>query len=656
MLLEAGLVLSFYFGFRIFENNNKLSTLKKPKNELIRDKETQKKLKYNLKISTANLGLAAMRQFISPQLAPLFLSSFFYNNLKLYQHTEQSLKNRKFDIHVSSAVASLIAIAANQYFATAIGCFFYHFSEKTIAQTKKQSKQLLTNVFEQLPRMVWIYESSVEIEIPLEKVKINDIVIVTTGEMIPIDGIITDGIAIIDQHTLTGESQPDEKEVGDQVFASTLVISGKIWIKVEKTGSNSTIAKINQILIHSADFKSQAQLWGEKLADQMALPFFMFSILTLGLFGPTVGLIVFTANFGNNIRILGPLSTLNHIKLASQQGILIKDGRSLEALKKVDTILFDKTGTLTESVPEVGKIILCDDEYSRDELLIYAAAAECKLKHPIAQAILNKAKALSLTLPDIDNSKYQIGYGIMVHINQKVIRVGSARFMKLEGIALPKHFEKIMANAHGHTHVMVAVNQKLIGVIEVRTAVRPEVEKIISELRQRGIKHLAIVSGDHQQPTQELAKKLGLDDYFYDVLPQDKAKIVEQLQKQGQSVAFVGDGINDTIAMKKASVSISLTGASAIATDVAEIIFMNGTLSNLPFLFDISKDLENNLQTSLGITLLPMAISLNGAFVFNMGYTTAVIIKKLILLMGIGNAMLPLRKLEKSKNFFSKTN
>ena len=642
MLVETGLILSCYFGFRIFEK--KRERLKHPKNELV--VETQKKLDFNLKVSGANLGLAGMRQFFYPQLAPLFLGSFLYNNLILYKRTEQSLKDKKFNIHVSSAIASLIAISANQYFATAIGCFFYHFSEKVIANTKQESEKVLTNVFDQLPRMVWVSKSATEIEIPLEKVKLGDTVIVTTGEVIPIDGVIIEGMAIIDQHALTGEFQPTEKEEGAQVLASTLVVSGKIWIEVEKTGSDSTVAKINQILIHSADFKSQAQLWGEKLADDVALPFFIFSLFALVLFGPIVGLVVFTASFGNNIRIIAPLSTLNHVKLASQQGILIKDGRSLEALKTVDTILFDKTGTLTGGVPEVGDIILCG-EYGRNEVLIYAAVAECKLKHPIAQAICNKAKDLSLILPDIDDSKYQIGYGITAYVNQQVVRVGSARFMRLEGIPLPTHLKKIMDNSQ--TYVMVAINQQLIGVIEIRAVIRPEIEKIIRELHQHGIKHLAIVSGDHQAPTKELAKELGLDDYFYDVLPQDKAKIVEQLQKQGRSVAFVGDGINDTIAMKRANVSISLTGASTIATDVADIIFLNGTLSNIPVLFEISKDLEKNLQTSLGITLLPMAINLSGAFVFNMGYTTAVVMKKLIMLMGVGNAMLPLRKLEKIK-------
>ncbi|OAD18727.1 heavy metal translocating P-type ATPase [Candidatus Thiomargarita nelsonii] len=496
--------------------------------------------------------------------------------------------------------------------------------------------------------MVWVLRDNVEIEIPLEKVHVNDIVVVTTGEVVPIDGLIIDGMAMIDQQALTGESQPAEKEVGEKVLASTVVISGKIWVKVEKMGVDTTIFEINQILTHSADFKTQTQLWGEKLADKTALPFLCMSTLTLGILGPSVGLVVFSANFGNRLRILAPLGTLNHIKLASEKSILIKDGRAIEALNKVDTILFDKTGTLTDKESEVGRIILCGDDYGEEELLTYAAAAEGKLTHPIAKAILNKAKASKLTLPDIDDSKYQMGYGITVSINHKIIRVGSARFIKREGLALPEHIKKAITHSHvqGHSLVMVAVNDQIIGAIEVQTVVRPEVKQIISDLRQRGIKHFAIVSGDHKQPTQRLAEKLGMDSYFYEILPQEKANLVEQLQKKGQSVCFVGDGINDAIAMKKANVSISLTGASSIATDVADVVLMDGTLSHLFELFDLSKDLDINLRTSLGITLVPTAINLSGAFLFNLGYTTAVIIKNMVFFVGAANAMLPLRKLK----------
>ncbi|OQY54166.1 MAG: hypothetical protein DRR08_25385 [Candidatus Parabeggiatoa sp. nov. 2] len=495
----------------------------------------------------------------------------------------------------------------------------------------------------------WVLKDNVEIEVAIEELQVNDIVVVNTGEVIPIDGIITQGIAMIDQHALTGESQPAEKVVGEQVFASTVIITGKISIKVEKAGNDTIFSKVLQILNHSINSKTHLQSLGEKWADQAALPFLGLSALTLGLLGSYSTLVVLSSTFGYRIRILAPLGTLNHLNLAYQKGILVKEGRALENLTQVDTFLFDKTGTLTMEQPEVGRIISCGD-YDENDILIYAAAAERKVAHPLAKAILKKAEEFKLILPDIEDSKYQMGYGIMVSFNNKVIRVGSSRFMSMEGIVLPEKIKKAMAHSHlqGYSIIMVAVNQNLVGAIELQSVVRPEVKQLIAGLRQRGIKHIAIVSGDQKQPTQQLAKQLGMDSYYSEVLPQDKAKIVEQLQKEGKSVCFVGDGINDVIAMKKADVSISLSGASSIATDIAQVIFMDGTLSHLTWLFDISTNLETNLRNSLIITMIPAAMGVSGAFLINMKVLSVILLKNGFFMFGIGNAMLPLNKLDKS--------
>ncbi len=362
--------------------------------------------------------------------------------------------------------------------------------------------------------------------------------------------------------------------------------------------------------------------------------------------GPVGAAVILNSHISNRIRIFAPLGTLNYLSVASHKGILIKDGRALEGLSQVDTVLFDKTGTLTKELPEVGRIIPFDN-YGENEILVYAAAAECKLAHPIAKAILNKAKEAHLTLPSIDDSKYQIGYGITVKLDNKIIRVGSIRFMDTEGIVLPDKMEETLAYSQTEVHswVMVAINHKIVGAIEIQTVVRPEVTEIINGLRCRGIKHISIVSGDSKPPTQKLAKSLSMDSYFYNVLPEDKAKIVEQLQKEGKYVCFIGDGINDAIAMKKANVSISLRGATSIATDVAQVILMDGSLSNLGELFDISQDLDANLRQSLIINLMPGVINIGGAFLFHFEILTSISVNVAFYLVGVGNAMLPSRKI-----------
>ncbi len=680
-IIEVGLILGVYLGFRASEEHDKKRSRKKNQGLVFRQgskypkkhKKTlpkksshnlpansqteeydfiqkNKQVDHDLKASIVHLALAAVRQFIYPPIAPLYLGILTYNSFALFRRAEKSLlEEKRFNMEALTTLGTFASLAFGQFFAMGVGSFFYFMSDKIIILTQKRSKELLTNTFGQLPRMVWCLRDQVEIETPLDEVRVNDIVVVTIGLVIPIDGLIIEGSAMIDQHALTGESQPAEKGIGEKVFASTVVISGKILVKTEKTGQETTVAKIDQVLTQSANFKNKAQLLGEKWADIGALPFLGLFSLTTPVFGATAGLVVLTGYFGGRIKVLAPLGTFSHLKWASQKGILVKDGRALEGLIQVDTILFDKTGTLTNTALAVVKIMSCD-EYGEDDLLTYAAAAESKMSHPIAKAIL--AKASHLTLPSVDDSKYQVGFGITVTIENKVIKVGSARFMKIEGITLPEKIEQAMTEGHrqGHSLIMVALNNRLIGAIELQSVVRSEVKQQIANLRQHGIKHLAIVSGDHKQPTQQLAEQLGMDDYFYDVLPEDKANIVEQLQKEGRSVCFVGDGINDAIAMKKANVSISLMGASSIATDVADVVLMDGTLDHLSDLFEIAKKLEANLQTSLGMSVVPTAINLTGVFFFHLGYTTAIVIKNMAFFVGLGNALLPLKKVKKLKD------
>jgi Cu2+-exporting ATPase len=305
---------------------------------------------------------------------------------------------------------------------------------------------------------------------------------------------------------------------------------------------------------------------------------------------------------------------------------------------------------LTQEEPEVGRIIVCN-HYLEEELLTYAAAAERKLTHPIAKAILNKAQEFQLTLPEIEYPNYQMGYGIKVTIEHKIIQVGSLRFMDLEGIAIPKIIEEEMAYSfnQGHSLVMVAIDHQLCGAIEIQPSIRPEIKDMIGGLRQRGLKHLAIVSGDHQYPTQKLAEELGMDSYFYEVLPENKASIVEDLQKQGHSVCFIGDGINDAIAMKKAQVSISLLGATSVATDLAQIVLMDENLSHLCQLFDIAYNLKNQLRNGLIISIAPLPIVIVGGFLFHFGIFSSIIVNQIAVLSGVSYAMKPKLKHQRSQ-------
>jgi len=587
--------------------------------------------------------------FFFPSLSLFNAALYAYIAFPVLREAEKSLvQERRINGYVLDAMLITLALSQGQYFAAAMAVWFFYLGRKILAKTEDHSKKMLTNIFVQQPNSVWVLKENVEIKMPLSELKVNEIVVVNTGEVVPIDGMITEGMAMIDQHALTGESQPAEKGISDQVFASTLLISGKIYVKVEKTGEQTTVAKIGQFLTQSAYFKTKVQSKGEALADKSVKPILGAGLLALPLLGPYSTAAVLYCNFGPVIRMYASLGTLNHLNLAAHKGILVKDGRAIEYLTEVDTVLFDKTGTLTQEEPEVGQVIICDN-YGKAEVLRYAAAAEYKLAHPIGRAILKKAKASNLTLPDIEDAQYQMGYGITVTLENRLIRVGSIRFMTMERIAIPEAMAEAIAHSHseGHSLVMVAINDRLVGAISMQASVRPEVKQVIKGLRQRGIKHIAIVSGDHQQPTQKLAEELNLDSYFHDILPEKKADIVERLQKQGKSVCFVGDGINDAIALKKANVSVSLGGASSIATDMAQVVLMDGSLSRLCDLFDISKDLGKNLRNSVMAIAVPSVINLSGIFLLHFGLLNVIFIGNVFGFIGIGNAMKPLLKIKK---------
>jgi Cu2+-exporting ATPase len=658
MIIEIGILVTAYMGVKFSEKSaqrKKLLVVKRKKSPqknlrkvVVNDVEKQNKR--DIKISVISMGLAAIRQFIYPPLALLSLPLYFYTAIPYIKRAEKVLvEERKLNVDVLFVFADMMVIAINQYFAAAFSIWLFNQSKYITAKIKTQSEDLLVNIFKK-PSKVWILQDGIEVEMPLEQVKINDILVVNTGEVISVDGTIIDGIATIDQQVLTGESQPVEKDIGDQVFASTFVIAGRIHVKVEQSGEKTTIAKIGNILKTSTDFKSTIQLKGEQWANKASVPILALSGLLWPILGTANTVVFIYSHIGHRIRILAPLGTLNHISLAAQKGVMIKDGRALETLMQVDTILFDKTGTLTNEQPEVRQIFVCDN-YKEEEILSYAAAAERKLTHPIAKAILAKAEEANISLPPIEDSKYDVGYGITVRFDDKIIQVGSLRFMTKESIIIPKKLEAVVADSQttGNSLVFVAVNHQVIGILELQSSVRTEVKQMISGLRQRGIKHIAIVSGDHKQPTQKLAEELGMDSYFAEVLPQNKAQIVEQLQKEGKSVCFVGDGINDVIAMKKANVSISLSGASSIAIDVANIVLMDGNLSHLCELIDISKNLNTYLKQSLGLVMSSGAFNMVSALLLHFGVMITLVVNGGIIGLGVINAMIPLQKNNKPK-------
>jgi heavy metal translocating P-type ATPase len=601
-----------------------------------------------LKAASVTAGVA-ITSLKFTTLTPLVPIGILYCSIPAYKRAYKSIFiDHKFSSYICDAILMAGLVIGGYYLMGSVSILMILFGHKLRLMTENHSKNTLKNLFGQQPRTVWLLVDGVEVETPFEQLPRHAIVVVNAGQIIPVDGHITQGYASVDQHKLTGESQPIEKEVGGQVLASTLVLAGKIYVQAEKTGQETAAAKIGEILESTADFRSTLVARGEAIADKATLPTLTLMVFCLPTLGLSSAMAVLTNMVGYKMRGFGPLSMLTFLNIASQKGILIKDGRSLELLKDVDTFVFDKTGTLTMEQPHIGHIHACNGVCA-NEIIQYAAAAEHGQNHPIARAILAVAAERGLDLPPIEHARYEVGYGIQVDLADRKISVGSHRFMALEGILIPAVIIEAQqkCDTYGHSLIMVAFNGKIVGAIELHATIRPEAYKVIEQLHQRNIATY-IISGDQEGPTRHLAQTLGIDNYFADTLPENKAALVEQLHREGRSVCFVGDGINDAIALKKAKVSVSMAGATTVATDTAQVVLLDGSLNQLVGTLDIAHDFEKNMKTNFLIATIPSLIFTGGILCLHWGITSGLLLTNAVMFTGFGNTVLPLIK-EKNK-------
>ncbi|MFK5976582.1 MAG: heavy metal translocating P-type ATPase [Sulfurovum sp.] len=632
---------AIYLAKRFLQDTNKKKNIKKRvpiKRKNIKPINSRKKslrvsydkseVNKHLILSASLLTLTIGGMFISPVLTLISIPGLIYLNLAFIKNAYLELfKEKKVGMATLDGILAILMLSLGYFFAIALFFTLYYISRNILLKTEDSSKKSLIDIWGEVPEKVWIEHSNgIDIEVNFDKLKIGDVVVVHAGETIPIDGIIQKGIGNVDQHILTGESQLSEKVAGDDVFASTILLSGKLSVIVNKTGTHTISSKIKNILNNTTDYKSTLQSKGEEVAAKSAVPTLLLGAVTLPILGISSATTILISSFGAQMRIVAPISVLNFLKIASENNILIKDGRALESLNKIDTVVFDKTGTLTQEQPSIQKIHTYHQE-TEDEILQYAAAAEYKQKHPIALAILEELKNRKLNLAKIDDANYNIGYGLKVKLGDKIVRVGSIRFMTMEEITIPPevYILQDMIYDEGNSLVYVAINDDLSGAIELKATIRPEAKEIISDLHKRNMK-VMIISGDHEKPTRQLAKELGIDDYFAETLPENKAQLIQELQQNGKSVCFIGDGINDSIALKQANVSISLLGASTIATDTAQVVFMDESLKRLPYLFDLSNRLSKNMKVGFTTSIIPGVVCVGGVYFFGMGVVAATII------------------------------
>jgi Cu2+-exporting ATPase len=594
-------------------------------------------------VALGTFGLSVLGAVSTPVLSLLTLPVQVYFVARFLQGgITQVVRTRRVGMAVIDGLVTSALLGLGYLWAIPLYASFFIWSRRMLLHSSARYQDSLLHLASTPPQRVRILCDAHEAWIDLDALSVHDVIVVYAGEVMPVDGVVLDGLASIDQQFLTGEAQPVEREAGQHVLAMTLVLSGHLHIRAEQTGTSTVSAQISSLLRGIQRYTATLNTQAEAIGNRYALPMLALSGTTWLLLGPLSALTVLCAYLGYSLRITGPLSVLNYLQRATRHNILVKDGRAFEALHMVDTVIFDKTGTLTQDQPQVVGIYAYAG-YSEDDVLALAAAAEQHQTHPIARALLQAADDHHLDSLPAGEARYEPGVGVQIQINGKLIHVVSERFLQREDIALPPYAETVQAYCYqrGHSLVYVVSDDTVIGTIELAPTLRPAARQVVSRLQQRG-KRVWIVSGDHEQPTRWLAHALQTDAYYANMLPPEKARLIADVQAEGHLVCFVGDGLNDALALKQANVAVSLHGAAGLALDTAQIIIPEEDLHQLLTLFDLSRQLRSRMRGNLLCSIVPGIITIGGVYLFHWGVVAAYILYYTGLTLGISNAMAPL--------------
>ena len=602
-LIELGIIISVYTGGRAWRRSAQAAP--KPAPQALAKTVTQAEDRQHLALGAVTVLSSSVGYVLYPPLSLVNLALITYNAVPMLDRAEQALRqDRQIENDTYSALIAVLCLGTGQYFAGALHNALYHFGHHAVGQAQEAASAEVTQALSQRPERVWLRRDGMEIEWPLAQVVVGDVLVVSAGELLAVEGEVIQGRALITVPTLNA-CPPVEKRPGDRIAAGSLLLSGQLQVGVTGAGADSQAQRLMRVQDEMQTFKTQMQLSGENWSDKAALPLLGLSLVTYSLAGLNPATALLFSAPTTTVRTLLSLQTSTHQRWAATQGILIKDGRVLEELPWIDTMVFDKTGTLTEPHPSVLRVLPCA-YWSENRLLQSAAAVERHITHPIADALRQAAAQrrldLSGDLPELRDSHYEPGLGVSAWLGGQQIHVGSAAFIQAitQTERLPDKLTQAVEAADLGSFVWIAVDKQLQGAIELRPQLRPEVPAVLAELRQRGIRHLVLVSGDSQAACERLGQTLGFDAVYAEQRPQDKLQLVRRLQSEGRRVCFVGDGLNDVLAMQQAQVSICLPSGADLSYHNAQIVLSQDNLSHLRDVFDVSAHLHLRLGSSLG--------------------------------------------------------
>lgn len=545
---------------------------------------------------------------------PVRMLRAWYHTLGFIRKGVKSLLSGKLDVPVLDATAITAAMLQNDLGTAGSIMLLLGIGDILEEWTLKKSVHDLASHMSINVDTAWkVLENGTEIEVPLTEVEKGDVISVKMGSTIPLDGLVTGGEALVNQASMTGESMPVRKTVDGTVFAGTVVEDGEICIRVTGTVGDTRFDRIVKMIEDSEAFKSNLEGRANHLADRL-VPWCLGGTLLTYLITRNVmkAMAVLMVDFSCALKLSMPLAVLSAMRECSTYKITVKGGKFLEAVAEADTIVFDKTGTLTLAKPKVADVI-CFDGYSRETVLRYAACLEEHFPHSVANAIVRQAADEGITHDELHSKvEYIVAHGIASRVGDKRIVIGSHHFIfEDEYCRVPEGQEDLFeSRSPAYSHVFMALNGVLMAIICISDPLRPEAVEVMKALRRVGFQNLVMMTGDSKRTAENVAATLELDQFYAEVLPEEKAQFVKAAKAEGHRVVMVGDGINDSPALSEADAGIAIAEGADIAREIADITISARDLHQLIVL----KELSNLLMKRVNFNY-DFVVSFNAALI-----------------------------------------
>jgi Zn2+/Cd2+-exporting ATPase len=549
---------------------------------------------------------------------PLYLVAALVGSVYIWWSAIQGIRERDFTADIPVSFATAGALIIGQYSAAAVVAVLLLLGGMLEEFVSARAGNALDALAKLLPDRVTIRRDGQDLVVSLEEVHSGDLVLIRSGDRIPVDGTVAMGTASVNQAAITGESLPVEKQVGDFVYAGTLNEVGALEVQATKVGAETTLGQIRRMVKEAQEQKAPI----ERILNRYA-KFYTPAALILGALlwwwsGDILRAITILIVFCPCVMVLAtPTALVASIGNAALRGSLVKKGATIEALAKVNAVAFDKTGTLTEGRPKLTSVLPLNGMDERD-LLCLAAVAEKFSEHPLGRAVVQAATACGLSISDPEEFTVLPGLGVQTQIDGTEVILGRPRLLAEQGIVVDREIEVRAGSlaAVGRTVILAAQSGKVIGMLVLEDTLRPEAKEVIVRLKKLGVRTV-LVTGDNTTTAERIATDLGISEVHAEVLPGQKVEIVKQLQAEGRIVAFVGDGVNDGPALATANVGVAMGLAGTdVAIETAEIALLSDDLAKLPHLLGLSRQamhaIRQNLVFSLGVLAIAVGLAIPG--------------------------------------------